>query len=152
MIHLNKMKLILPMNSMDDLEDIQPVKRSRAGFILSIIGAIIVLFGAISLLSFSPDLLAVSEEQLKTFEPLAEMTGMTVEEMLNSVYGGMGVFGIVCAILIIVGALLAYYKGMRVAGGIIIIIFSFLSIFSLGGFVIGMILGIVGGALILATK
>jgi len=140
------------MNSMDDLEDIQPVKRSRAGFILSIIGAIIVLFGAISLLSFSPDLLAVSEEQLKTFEPLAEMTGMTVEEMLNSVYGGMGVFGIVCAILIIVGALLAYYKGMRVAGGIIIIIFSFLSIFSLGGFVIGMILGIVGGALILATK
>jgi hypothetical protein len=152
MIHLNKMKLILPMNSMDDLEDIQPVKRSRAGFILSIIGAIIVLFGAISLLSFSPDLLAVSEEQLKTFEPLAEMTGMTVEEMLNSVYGGMGVFGIVCAILIIVGALLAYYKGMRVAGGIIIIIFSVLSIFSLGGFVIGMILGIVGGALILATK
>jgi len=140
------------MNSMDDLEDIQPVKRSRAGFILSIIGAIIVLFFAISLLSFSPDLLAVSEEQLKTFEPLAEMAGMTVEEMLTSLYGGMGVFGIVCAILMVVGALLAYYKGMRVAGGIIVLLFSILSIFSSGGFFIGMILGIVGGALILATK
>jgi len=143
------------MNSMDDLEDlekIQPVKRSRAGFILSIIGAIIVLFGAISLFSFSSNLSALGEEQLETFEALAEQMGIPVEEMLTSLYGGMGVFGIVCAILMVVGALLAYYKGMRVAGGIIVLLFSILSIFSSGGFFIGMILGIVGGALILATK
>jgi len=149
------MKLILLMNSMDDLEDlekIQPVKRSRAGFILSIIGAIIVLFGAISLFSFSSNLSALGEEQLETFEALAEQMGIPVEEMLTSLYGGMGVFGIVCAILMVVGALLAYYKGMRVAGGIIVLLFSILSIFSSGGFFIGMILGIVGGALILATK
>ena len=145
------------MNSLDEPEDFEDlekitVKKSKAGFILTITGAIVVLLGAVSLFSFSSNLSNLGIEQLEAFEALAEQMNMSVEKMVTSLYGGMGIFGIVCAILIIVGGLLAYYKGMRVAGGIIIIIFSILSIFSLGGFIIGMILGIIGGALILVTK
>ena len=136
----------------EDPEKIQPVKKSKVGFILSIIGAILVLLNAIALFFLPSSLSNLSEAQLEAFEPLAEQANMPVEQIMAHMYSIMGGFGIVCAILIIVGGLLAYYKGMKVAGGILIIIFSILSIFSLGGFLIGMILGIIGGILVLMNK
>ena len=141
---------------LEDPEKIQPVKKPIAGFILSIIGSALILMFALTLVytSLNPSLI---EGQLETaFTPSSEQMGnMTSEELfafsLNMI-GMLGIFGLVCGILIIVGGLLAYYKGMKVAGGVIIIIFSILSIFSFGGFFIGMILGIIGGGLVLMTK
>ena len=54
-------------------------------------------------------------------------------------------------VLVIVGSILGL-KGKKLAGGLLVLIPSILSFFSGGGFIIGMILGIVGGALILASK
>ncbi|HMK95179.1 MAG TPA: hypothetical protein VK536_07235 [Candidatus Limnocylindrales bacterium] len=65
-----------------------------------------------------------------------------------SVLGGIAVaFGIA----IIVGAYLMY-TGMETAGGIIVLIFSVLSIFVGSGWLIGLILGVIGGILGLLKK
>ena len=63
----------------------------------------------------------------------------------------IGVVAIVFAILIIVGAYLMYI-GMTAAGGTIVIIFSILSLFVGSGWLIGLVLGLIGGILGLLKK
>jgi len=63
------------------------------------------------------------------------------------------VFGIATGILVVIGSLLLYVNPEnRTAWSLIILIFSILSILSLGGFIVGLILGIVGSALGLRWK
>ena len=57
----------------------------------------------------------------------------------------------VFGILVIVGALLMH-RGSTEAGGVLVIVFGLLSIVIGGGFIIGTILAIVGGALGLAGR
>jgi hypothetical protein len=56
------------------------------------------------------------------------------------------------AIIIFIGAYLIYMPGRETLGGILVLIFSIVSFIGGGGFFIGAILGIVGGALGLAKK
>lgn len=65
---------------------------------------------------------------------------------------GFATAGIIFAILVIIGAILIYMPGRETIGGIIVLGFSILSIFVGGGFIIGMILDIIGGALGLMKK
>jgi hypothetical protein len=65
-----------------------------------------------------------------------------------NVLGGVAV---VFAILILAGTYLVY-TGMTAAGGTLILIFSFLSIFVGSGWLIGLILGVIGGILALLKK
>lgn len=58
----------------------------------------------------------------------------------------IGGVAIIFAILIIVVAYLLY-AGMATAGGIMVIVFSALSIFVGSGWLIGLILGLIGGIL-----
>jgi len=64
----------------------------------------------------------------------------------------VGAIAVVFAILVIIGALLIYNPGTQVVGGVIVIIFSALSIIVGGGWLIGLILGIIGGVLCLIKK
>jgi len=64
----------------------------------------------------------------------------------------MGVISLIFGIIVLIGAFLIYMPGKEVIGGILVLIFSILSIFVGGGFLIGLILGIIGGALGLAKK
>jgi len=111
----------------------EEVKKAKAGFIVSLIGGIIILITDIAM-----------------YAGFAELGILEVFGMAGDILFGLG---ILWAILVIVGAALIW-TGKTTAGGIVAILFSILSIFSLalGGFVIGMILGIVGGALGIAKK
>jgi len=63
------------------------------------------------------------------------------------------VFGIVPGILVIIGSLLLYVNPQHRTGwSLVILIFSIMSILSLGGFIVGLVLGIIGGALGLRWK
>ena len=62
-----------------------------------------------------------------------------------------GGIAIAFAILIIVGAYLIYNK-METAGGILVLVFSLLSILVGSGWLIGLILGVIGGILALLKK
>jgi len=65
--------------------------------------------------------------------------------------GGLSLIGIVSGILVIIGAvMLSFRPAERMAWGIIVLVFSVISFLGMGGFLIGAILGIIGGAFALA--
>ena len=133
-----------------------PQQKPRLGFILSVVAVVFILLTSVLLIyMFSNPSLIEAEEISEALNETASQLGVSADEamdIMRSMYLIMGGFGIVSALLILLGGILAYYKNMRTAGGILVLLFSILSIFSTGGMVIGMILGIVGGVLILINK
>jgi len=133
-----------------------PKIRPRIGFILSAIAALFIVLGSVAMLyaGFNPSLMELEGVQ-SSLEGTAETLNMTTEDvmaLMASMYLGMGIFGIVSAILVLAGGALAYYRDLRTAGGIIVILFSILSLFGGAGLFIGLVLGIVGGVLILTNR
>jgi len=109
-----------------------------AGFIVSLIGGIIILITDISLYYGLGEIGFISAFTMVGFGDI-----LTVFFAL----------GLIWAILVLLGAFLIY-SGKTTAGGVLVILFSIFSLFSLafGGFIIGLILGIIGGALGIAKK
>ncbi len=113
-------------------------KRATAGFIVSLIAAILILLNAIFVSAIIGIIGAVG-----------------FKELMPIVAGGLIIYtvvGVIFAVLVLIGAILIYIPGKEVVGGILVIIFSLLSVITGGGFLIGLILGIIGGALGLAKK
>jgi len=116
------------------------IPRLRLGFALALIGGIIILLCGIVFVAMSSELVEkLGEQQLE-------------EELTQQALSTVGILGIVLGILVIVGAILARYRERKILGGMMAIIGSLLSLFSGGGLIVGMLLGISGGALILAAR
>jgi len=100
-----------------------PPSRPVAAFVLGLIGGIFILIGGVLSLLFS------------TF-----------------FFNFLGILGIVFGIVVVVGSImLVSFPSQHVAWGIVVLIFSVTSIVSFaGGFVVGLVLGILGGAMGLA--
>ena len=65
----------------------------------------------------------------------------------------MGIFGLVTgAIVLISSVMLLTNTGQPRTWSVLILVFSIISFFGMGGFVVGAVLGIVGGALVLRWK
>lgn len=105
------------------------VERPTAAFVLSLLAGIFVLIGGVAL----------------------GILGAVATFFLAGVGGVLGVAGVIFGIIIIVSAIMLYSRPEgHTAWGVIIIVFSLLSwIGAFGGFVIGFILGLVGGILAL---
>jgi len=74
---------------------------------------------------------------------------------LGQGYGFMGILGLVVGIVVIISAVLLYNRpGEHAAWGVLILIFSVLSLFGsmMGGFGVGLILGVIGGILAILWK
>jgi hypothetical protein len=70
-------------------------------------------------------------------------------------FGLMGVLGLVFGIIVIVSAVMLYNRSTEhTTWGVLILIFSALSVFGsmMGGFGVGVILGVIGGALAILWK
>jgi len=70
-------------------------------------------------------------------------------------FGYMGLFGVVFGLIVLVSALMLYsHPGQHRTWGILIIIFSVLSLFGgmISGLGLGLILGVIGGALAIIWK
>ncbi len=63
----------------------------------------------------------------------------------------LGIVSVILGIVVIIGAVLLRRPDRARQGGITVIAFSVLSIFAGGGFIAGLILGVVGGALALSN-
>ena len=120
----------------------QPVsehRRATVGFAFSLAGAVLILLrGIVRIIIGDIITFAGSDELRRRF-----LTGLAL-----NIVGGMA---IVFAILILIGAFLMY-SGMGTAGGVIVLIFSALSIFVGSGWLIGLILGVIGGILGILKK
>ena len=114
-------------------------KRATIGFAFSLAGAILILLRGLVRIVVG-DIFAFAGSDVFRHRFLA---GIAL-----SLLGGIAVaFGVV----IIVGAYFIYGR-METAGGIIVIIFSVLSILVGSGWLIGLILGVIGGILGLLKK
>ena len=72
---------------------------------------------------------------------------------LNSFIGGLSLIGLVSGIFVIIGAVMVNARPIEhVSWGLIILVFSITSILGTGGFIIGAILGIMGGVLAMSWK
>lgn len=115
-----------------------PPKRATAGFAISLIAGIIILINALIILALT-----------SFMSGLFDAIGLS---FLSTAFTAYAAVGLLFAILVLVGAVLIFMPGREVIGGILVLIFSILSIIIGGGFIIGLILGIIGGALGLAKK
>jgi hypothetical protein len=106
---------------------------ASAGFILSLIAGILIIINGIVV-------------------PAAGGFAMVIMPGLEAFLWAVAVIAVVFGILVILGAFWIKKQGKETTGGILVLIFSILSFLTGGGFIIGAILGIVGGALGIAKK
>jgi len=71
----------------------------------------------------------------------------------NNFLAGISVVGLVCGVIILVGAIMLKVDAHQSSlWAVIIIVFSVISFVGMGGYFIGAILGTVGGGFVLATR
>jgi hypothetical protein len=120
----------------------QPVsapKKATTAFVLSLAGGILVLLEGL--------IRIIRGEALAVFG-----TDRLWSRLLGLAIRVDGLIGIVLAVIIIVGAVLIYNSKTQMTGGVIVLIFALLSIIAGGGWLIGLILGVIGGILALLKK
>lgn len=120
-------------------------------FILSLIGGIIILVGSLITL-----LLSAFGSPNGTYYGMGP--GMMGRLGFGFGYGsgwmlGLSIVALVCGILVLVGAVMLNTRPVeRFTWGIIVLIFSIVSLMGMGGYFIGAILGIAGGAIALSYR
>ena len=131
--------------------------RAVAPFVLSLIGGVFILLGAIVTSMFTFGSAAIVGSMSSSMSGM--MGGMDGQTGMGMMIGGMmgvypifSIIGLASGALVILGAVMLYNRPFeKDLWGAVIIAFSILGIFGgMGGFVIGLVLGIVGGALALA--
>ena len=115
-------------------------QRPIIGFILSLVGAVLILLRGIVRIVVGHDILNFAGSDVIKHRLFAGIA--------FTILGGVAV---IFAIIIIVGAYLMY-TGMTAVGGTIVIIFAVLSIFVGSGWLIGLVLALIGGILGLLKK
>ena len=73
--------------------------------------------------------------------------------LVSGFVGLMGAFGLISGIIVLVSSIMLLTGSGQVrTWSVLILVFSVVSFFGTGGFVVGAVLGIVGGALVLKWK
>lgn len=118
----------------DDLE----VSKRRAvrGFAVSLIAGLLVLIDGVMVFTNS--------DLIKSVFNSVELLGLDLTVLSGIAIG--------CGVLIFIGAFLSFAFRKEKLGGTLVLIPTIISIVSGGGFIFGMILGIIGGMLNLAKK
>jgi len=122
------------------MQNSSETKKITSGFILSVVAGILVLINGILWFVMLHYLTVVPEEAAIS----KQMTSVAVTLSLPFII--LGSIGVLFAIAILIGALFIYIYGNKPTGGKIVLVFSILSIATGGGIIMGMIIGIVGGA------
>ena len=133
--------------------DVPPGTRPypRTGPILALAGGVIVLLGGVLFLAVAayviPNMNLSNVTVPKGFDPAS------LPKLISGVLTVMGGFGLICGAVVLVSSTMLLAKvGNRRTWGILILVFSVLSFVGLGGFVLGAVLGMIGGVLVLRWK
>jgi hypothetical protein len=123
----------------------------KTASILALVGGIFIILGGALFIFVSAFVLPNMN-----FSNISVPNGLSssaIPALVSGAVGVMGAFGLVTGAVVLVSAILLLANvGQRMTWGILILVFSVLSFMSLGGFVVGAILGIVGGILTLRWK
>jgi len=119
--------------------------------IISLIGGIIITLGGVLFMAVSAFILpGLSYGNLVVPQNLP---ASAIPGLVSGFVGMIGIFGLVSGVIVLVSSvMLLTGKGQPRTWSVLILVFSILSLFGLGGFLVGAVLGIVGGALALRWK
>lgn len=116
-------------------------EKSNKAYILSLIAGIFIISNSM--------LLGIAARWFPGVIPT--LPGTTAND--TTVLFNLAIVGLIFGILVLFGALMLRVKPVnKKAWGIVIIVFSIPSVITGGGFIIGFILGIIGGTLALSRK
>jgi hypothetical protein len=137
------------------VKDLDLNQRPQIAFILSLIGGILIfLGGGVSSMWFMFGGFGIGGMMGGFSGMMGGFQGMMGS--LGIPFGfisGLFLIGLVSGVLVMIGALMLNTRPTEhTAWGIIILVFSAISILGMGGFLVGAILGIVGGALAISWK
>ena len=118
--------------------------------ILALIGgALIVLFDIILL---AVSIVILPHLNYTNFTPPRNYTG-SPGALASGFVAAIAIWGLICGAIVTLSALLLRLKpGQRQTWAILVLVFSILSFFGFGGFIVGAVLGIVGSVMTLRWK
>ena len=118
--------------------------------ILALVGGVLIVVVDVFLLAVSIAILP--HLTYNNFVPPKGYTG-TPGDLVSAFVGAFSAFGLVCGVIVTLSAVLLRLKpNQRQTWGILMLVFSILSFFGLGGFIAGAVLGIVGAVMTLRWK
>ena len=123
----------------------------RTASILALVGGVVIVLGGALLMAVSAFILPhLDYTNLKT--PTALAPG-SLPALVSGVVGTMGLFGLISGVIVLVSAIMLLTNPSRwKTWGVLVLVFSVMSFLGLGGFIVGALLGIVGGILALRWK
>jgi len=127
-------------------------ERPSAPFAISLIAGVIILLGGITTTIWAssgmPGWGSMMGSMMGGYQGI--MGGMGFG---SGMFFGMSIIGVVSGLLVLVGAMMLYNRPRDASTwGLVVLVFSVLSLLGMGGFFIGAVLGIVGGLLALTWK
>jgi hypothetical protein len=118
--------------------------------VLALIGGALIVLVDLILLTVS--IVILPHLNYTNFTPPRGYTG-SPGNIASGFVGALSVFGLVCGIIVLLSSImLRFMPSQRQTWGIFILVFSILSFFGFGGFIVGAVLGIVGSVMILRWK
>lgn len=123
----------------------------RAASILALAGGIVITLSGLMFMAASSFILPNMNYSNLSVPPNFPVS--SIPALVSGIVGVMGAFGLVTGIVVLVSAvMLLTNSGQARTWSVLILVFSVLSFVGLGGFVVGAVLGIVGGALVLKWR
>jgi len=118
--------------------------------VLALIGGALIVLVDLILLTVS--IVILPHLNYTNFTPPRGYTG-SPGNIASGFVGALSVFGLVCGIIVLLSSImLRFMPSQRQTWGTFILVFSILSFFGFGGFIVGAVLGIVGAVMILRWK
>ena len=127
------------------------VRYPKTASILAIIGGVVMILCGSVLVAASAFILPHLNYGNLNTPP--QLNSAAIPGLVSGIVEVMGIFGLISGIVVLVSAvmLLAVPGQLRI-WGVLMLVFSVMSFLGLGGFVVGAILGIIGGILALRWK
>jgi Family of unknown function (DUF6114) len=123
----------------------------KTGSILALVGGMIIILGGTLFLGVAT--FVIPHMNLSNITVPQGFDRASLPRLISGVLSVMGGFGLICGSVVLVSsAMLLARVGQRRTWGILTLVFSVLSFVGLGGFVVGALLGIIGGVLVLRWK
>lgn len=121
---------------------------------IALVGSVLMVVSGILFLAVSTFI--IPHLEIASFPNTHIPPGLTpgsVSAMASGLVGTMGLIGLASGIIVLVSAVVLLTRPGQVRiWGVLVLVFSVLSFLGLGGFIVGAILGIVGGILTLSWK
>jgi len=118
------------------------IRRATAGSFFSAAGGAVIIVQSVLILLYGE--FSIFWTLTTELQPEVPYVGLGI--------GLLGIFGIVIGIAMLGGAFLIFNPGFEIIGGVVVLIFSIVSIIVGGGWLVGFALGMLGGFLGLFRK